>query len=111
MKILALALVALVTIILWLFLRSRPRVMTEAQFVATLEAWANDSLTAGDWDYFECCELSAPRLEAARKRCVLISLDPAYTTDPKDSWRLNDAGKAEVLKLLLQFHRQDSAAT
>ena len=110
MKILVLALVVIAAIGLWLFLRSRPRAMTETEFVATLDAWVNDSLTVGDWDFFECCELSHPRLEAARKRCALMSLDPAYTTNPQESWRLNDAGKTEVRKLVLQFRGQGSAS-
>ena len=110
MKILALALVVVAATGLWLFLKSRPRAMTETEFVATLDAWANDSLTAGDWDYFECCELSDPRLESARRHCAVISLDPAYTTNPQQSWRLNDAGKIEVRKLVLQLRGQGSAA-
>ena len=110
MEIFALAVVVLAVAGLWLFLRSRPRAMTETEFVATLEAWVNDSLTAGAWDYFECCELSDPRLEAVRKKCALISLDPAYASDPQASWRLNEAGKAEVRRLVLQLRGQSSAA-
>ena len=110
MKILAITLLAFAAI--WLFWRinTRPREMTETQFIAILEEWINDTLTAGEWDYFECCQLKDPRLEDARVRCTRISIDPTYTVLPPQSWALNDHGKAEVRQLILELRGQSSAA-
>jgi len=103
MKILATALFA--SVALWLLWRvnTRPRAMTEAQFIQILDAWVQDTLSPGEWDYFECCKLSGPKLDAARVRCTRISVDPACTVSPPQSWALNDHGKAMVRQLILEL--------
>jgi len=110
MWILGILIVSAVALVGFAALRPRARVMSHAEFLASLEAWVADTLTAGEWDYLECCRLSDRRLEAARKRCASISLDPALTLNPQESWRLNPAGKLEVKELILELRGQDSAA-
>ena len=84
--------------------------MSSAEFLATLQAWASDTLEVGDWDYFECRELSDPRLEAIRKKCALMSLDPAFTVNPQESWRLSESGKDRVRELIAEVRGQGSVA-
>jgi len=110
MKIFAIALVA--SVALWLLWRvnKRPRAMTQAQFIEILEAWVQDTLSPGEWDYFECCQLRDPKLEAVRVHCTRISLDPACTVSPPQSWALNDHGRALVRQLILELGGHTSAA-
>jgi hypothetical protein len=97
--------------LVWLVARRpRRRDMSRTEFLATLESWLADTLSAGEWDYFECCTLSDPELEAARGRCTAISLDPVLTLNPRESWRLSPAGKSEVRRLILEIGGHSSAA-
>jgi hypothetical protein len=89
------------TLIALALFQSRPRRMASDEFVAILESWLAGTLTAGEWDYFECSPLGDPRLESLRQRCTAISLDPSLTLDPQRSWELNEAGKAEVRSMIL----------
>jgi hypothetical protein len=110
MWILGILVVSAVALVGFAALRPRARVMSRAEFLPTLEAWVSDTLAAGDWDYLECCSLSDPQLEAARTRCAAISLDPALTLNPQESWRLNPAGKLKVQELILELRGHGSAA-
>ena len=110
MKVFAITLFA--SVALWLLwrLNQRPRAMTEQELIIFLESWIQDTLSSGEWDYFQCCQLSDPKLEAARMRCMDIYLDPAYTLPPQLSWALNDHGKAAVRQLILELGGHNSAA-
>ena len=77
--------------------------MTEQELIEFLEAWIHGTLSSGEWDYFESCKLSDPRLEAIRLRCMDIYRDPACTLPPLLSWELNDHGKSVVRQLILEL--------
>ena len=110
MKIFAITLFSFV--VLWLLWRinSRPRAMTEQELIEFLEAWIHGTLSSGEWDYFESCKLSDPKLEAVRVRCMDIYLNPAYTLPPQLSWALNEHGKAAVRQLILELVGHNTAA-
>ena len=90
--------IALVVGLTWLALRynARPLQWSADQVAATLENWADGSISTGEWDQFENCALSDPRLESIRRTCAAMSIDPTYTVDPKVSPELNQAGIARV---------------
>jgi hypothetical protein len=102
-----LAVVALGVAVL-LYLGRGPVQRPQTEIVRVMQLWLDDSLPAGEWDFFESCELADPGLDAVRRKCVELSLDPTYTIDPQESPALNASGKQRLREILQDFQPSNS---
>lgn len=97
----AASIIACVLILIVLIrINSRPVLRSKGEVLGILNSWLNDTLSSGEWDYFENSTIQNPELEAIRKRCTQLSLDPEFTVNPKNSSALNPRGKAEVSRII-----------
>ena len=102
----AIFIIASVLILIMLMrINSRPVLRSKDEVLAILNSWMNDTLSSGEWDYFENCAIKNPELEAIRKHCAKLSLDPEFTVNPKISSALNPKGKAEVSRIIATLNR------
>ncbi|HAE99706.1 MAG TPA: hypothetical protein DCO68_09660 [Methylophilaceae bacterium] len=100
-----------VLLVVWfLHLNRRPVLKTEDEILVVLNSWLNDTISSGEWDYFENCEIQNPKLEAIRKRCAELSIDPALTVNPKASSLLNAKGKVELSRIIAALNTSLAAA-